>query len=72
MKVWFLILYLWQSHNAHLGGPSLSVVYMPSRAACEIVGKAAKDLAKKAEPPASFLSINPHTFATHICIELTP
>jgi hypothetical protein len=46
MKIW-LILYLWHAghaQNGGAGGPAFTITQMPSFAACEVVGKAAKQM----------------------------
>lgn len=53
MKAVFLVLYLWHGAKegyAGLGGPQLVVQAMPSLAACEAVGSAAKQLADNSRP----------------------
>lgn len=58
-KAVFLVLYLWhgaREGNSGLGGPQLLVQPMPSVAACEAVGRAAKEMAdgQRPYPTASF------------------
>jgi 3-hydroxy-3-methylglutaryl CoA synthase len=61
MKSVFLIMYLWNAASrcdsgacAHAaGGPALQVVEMPSLAACESVGAAAKQMVDVSRPDPS-------------------
>lgn len=48
MKTVFLIVYLWHASGAGdysggSGGPALTIAQMPSLAACEVVGRVAKE-----------------------------
>lgn len=55
MKIVFLILYLWHAagvddYSGGSGGPALTITQMPSIAACEDVGRLAKETADAAAP----------------------
>ncbi len=78
-KTVFLIVYLWHATNHRAdynqggtGGPAISIHKMPSLAACEAVGKAAKELTDSKGPTAS---IEPEAFhsapTVYRCIEVS-
>lgn len=59
MKVAYLILYLWHSagsehsYGGGMGGPAVQIVMVRSIAACEVLGRSAKELADSARPEPS-------------------
>ncbi len=74
-KAVFLIMYLWHDENAgrsSVGGPSLSVVPMPSIAICEKVGAVAKVFADQHQPTSFRLWSNSNLSkpAEYRCIEV--